>query len=257
MFVLRFFAGPIEHRLSPLGLLCISGILGAIGLTLLGDAVGIALCVIAATVYACGKTFLWPTMLAVVSERFPRGGALTMGTIGGVGMLSAGLLGSPGIGFKQDFYATQELSKEQPATYARYVADQTKSFYGLADTKGLDGSKINLLELYEKGKKGDAQAEHDLKITLEELAAAKSPLVNWWEANKQYADGDFGPIERAGLYGGRMALKWTAIVPAVMAGLYFLLLVYFKMTGGYKRVVIEPGPTSSPHREHEVPVHSG
>ena len=41
-----------------------------------------------------------------------------------------------------------------------------------------------------------------------------------------------------------------------MAALYLLLLLYFRMTGGYKRVVIEPGPAAAPHREHEVPVHS-
>src|SRR2546430_2818466 len=35
MFLLRFFAGPIEHRLTPLGLLAVSGVLGAIGLNLL------------------------------------------------------------------------------------------------------------------------------------------------------------------------------------------------------------------------------
>ncbi len=46
------------------------------------------MCVVAATVYACGKTFLWPTMLGVASEQFPRGGAVTLGMIGGVGMLS-------------------------------------------------------------------------------------------------------------------------------------------------------------------------
>ena len=57
------------------------------------------MCVIAATVYAMGKTFLWPTMLAVVSDRFPKGGAITIGAVGGVGMLSAGILGGPGIGF--------------------------------------------------------------------------------------------------------------------------------------------------------------
>ncbi|MEZ6054582.1 MAG: MFS transporter [Planctomycetaceae bacterium] len=74
MFLLRFVAGPIVHKISPLGLLCLSGVLGAIGLTMLGSASTVAACVIAATVYALGKTFLWPTMLAVVSERFPRGG---------------------------------------------------------------------------------------------------------------------------------------------------------------------------------------
>ena len=42
MFVLRFFAGPIVERTSPLGLLFVSGILGAIGLTLLGNATSVA-----------------------------------------------------------------------------------------------------------------------------------------------------------------------------------------------------------------------
>src|SRR5262249_46145210 len=36
MFALRFFAGPIVERISPLGLLCCSGVLGRLGLTLLG-----------------------------------------------------------------------------------------------------------------------------------------------------------------------------------------------------------------------------
>src|SRR6185369_7145127 len=111
MFALRFVAGPIVHRISPLGLLLVSALLGCTGLTLLSSADGVVMCVIAATVYAMGKTFLWPTMLAVGSERFPKGGAITIGAVGGVGMLSAGLLGGPGIGFKQDYYASEELKK--------------------------------------------------------------------------------------------------------------------------------------------------
>src|SRR5262249_15299280 len=38
MFVLRFFAGPIVHQISPLGLLFVSAVLGAVGLTMLGTA---------------------------------------------------------------------------------------------------------------------------------------------------------------------------------------------------------------------------
>ncbi|HMC66137.1 MAG TPA: MFS transporter, partial [Gemmataceae bacterium] len=95
MFTLRFFAGPIEHRLSPLGLLFSCAVIAAIGLLFLGNAVGVILCLLAVTVYGVGKTFFWPTMLAVVSERFPKGGAVTLSAIGGVGMLSAGFLGSP------------------------------------------------------------------------------------------------------------------------------------------------------------------
>src|SRR5439155_21296218 len=91
MFALRFCAGPIVRRISPLGLLCVCAVLAAIGLTLLGNARAGAALVIAATTYGLGKTFFWPTMLGVVSERFPRGGALTIGAVGGIGVFSAGL----------------------------------------------------------------------------------------------------------------------------------------------------------------------
>src|SRR5262249_44012790 len=110
MFVLRFFAGPIVERINPLGLLFVSAVLGSAGLFWLGStSEGLAVIFAASTVYGLGKTFFWPTMLGVVGERFPKGGALTMGTIGGGGVLSGGLPGGPRIGYKQDFFATAEL----------------------------------------------------------------------------------------------------------------------------------------------------
>ena len=112
MFVLRFFAGPIVERINPLGLLFISAVLGRDRSVLprATPTTGMAI-LAAATIYGVGKTFFWPTMLGVVGERFPRGGALTMGTMGGIGMLSAGLLGGPGIGYKQDYFASQTISR--------------------------------------------------------------------------------------------------------------------------------------------------
>ena len=47
---------------------------------------------IAATLYALGKTFFWPTTLGTVSEQSPKGGALTINAIAGVGMLGVGIL---------------------------------------------------------------------------------------------------------------------------------------------------------------------
>jgi hypothetical protein len=43
---------------------------------------------LAATVWGIGVCFMWPTMLAAASERFPRGGALLMGLMGTAGTLS-------------------------------------------------------------------------------------------------------------------------------------------------------------------------
>ena len=37
---------------------------------------------VALAVYALGKTFFWPTMLAVVGDRFPRTGAIAMSIMG-------------------------------------------------------------------------------------------------------------------------------------------------------------------------------
>jgi len=254
MFTLRFFGGPIEHRLSPLGLLCISAVLGAIGLTLLSRAEGILICVIAATVYALGKTFLWPTMLAVASERFPKGGAITIGAVGGVGMLSAGLLGGPGIGFKQDYYASENLKEIDRPAYERYKADEENSFLWVFHVHGLDGSKTNLLGLETqlgKTKKdmaaSDITAENkkdleaDASGTKKEIDAAfkNTKLASWWTASGEpHMAQDKKPVEDAGLFGGRMALRLTAGVPATMAVLYLLLILYFRATGGYKKEVV-------------------
>jgi MFS family permease len=233
MFVLRFFAGPIVHRISPVGLLLVSAILGFIGLQLLGSATSVALCVIAATVYACGKTFLWPTMLAVVSERFPKGGAVAIGMIGGVGMLSAGLIGGPAIGFKQDNFASKNLQETSQPAYERYKAGKENTFMGFK-TVGLDGAKVGVLE---DGGKELARADELLKQQGKDDANHKA-LVEWWDGAKATAETDKTAVTGAGLFGGRMALKLTSIVPAVMALLYLGMLIYFRSIGGYKAIQI-------------------
>ncbi|MBM4080362.1 MAG: MFS transporter [Planctomycetes bacterium] len=120
MMVLRFFAGPIVHRLKPLGLLAVSALIAACGLFFLSKAAGIAI-LVAATLYGFGKTFFWPTMLGVVSEQCPRGGALTLNAVGGMGMLAVGVLGFPFIGLLQENAATAQLKKDQPALYAKVL----------------------------------------------------------------------------------------------------------------------------------------
>ena len=72
----------------------------------------------------------------VVSERFPRGGAVTLGMIGGVGMLSAGLLGGPGIGYEQDYFASNNLQKNDPAAYHRYRSSDHNGFLFFPEIRG-------------------------------------------------------------------------------------------------------------------------
>lgn len=85
MFVMRHFAGVIAHRISDVGLLFVSSILSAIGLYLLSIASSPFTALFAATIWGCGVCFLWPTMISGVAQRFPRGGAWTIGLIGSAG----------------------------------------------------------------------------------------------------------------------------------------------------------------------------
>ena len=234
MFALRFVAGPIVHTISPLGLLFVSACLGALGLTLLGSAVTVVSCVIAATVYACGKTFLWPTMLAVVSERFPKGGAVAIGLIGGVGMLSAGLLGGPAIGFEQDFHASANLKNTAGETYDRYKAANENSFLSFK-TYGLDGAKVGVLD--DDGKELNRTSE--LLIKENKTDNNHTKLVEWWTTAKENASTDKPLVEKAGIFGGQSALKLTAYVPMAMAVIYLFLIIYFKLNGGYKALQVE------------------
>ncbi|RPI54623.1 MAG: MFS transporter [Acidobacteria bacterium] len=105
MFALRQWASGLSHK-SPLATLIVSSILAAVGLYWLGgldsNSSG-AVALVAATLFGIGKTFLWPTMLGVTAEQFPRGGALLLSLMGGAGMLSVGLV-LPLMGERMDQY---------------------------------------------------------------------------------------------------------------------------------------------------------
>ena len=92
MFVLRHFAGPIAHRLSPVGMLTGSALLSAIGLFALSFAYDFKTAIAAATIFGLGIVYFWPTMLGVTAERFPRGGAFLLGLMGCIGNLSVGVV---------------------------------------------------------------------------------------------------------------------------------------------------------------------
>lgn len=273
MTALRFFAGPIVHKISPIGLLFVSAVLGTTGLVLLGmpQTNTTWLWLGAVTVYGIGKTFYWPTMLGVISERFPRGGAIALGMSGGIGMISAGLLGGPGIGYFQDYAAVQRIKDN--AAYPRYESyqtvpkdEQSTTKYYVHDAQGdkvpakgaflavtglfpevagLDGTKVGILlgDPGEKNGNGKTLANDIKNYTAGGGKLEDNPplyhLEKWWETEGEPNSAHDAPvISQARLEGGKQALTWTAYVPAAMAVGYLLLLVYFRAIGGYKAEVL-------------------
>lgn len=88
MFVMRHFAGALDHRFSDMGLLWFTTVPAAIGLYLLSTATSATTALVAATFWAIGVCFMWPTMLAAVARRFPRSGPWGIGLVGFAGALA-------------------------------------------------------------------------------------------------------------------------------------------------------------------------
>jgi MFS family permease len=208
MFSLRFCADFIEKKLgfSPVAILLTCAALACIGLLLASNITTIGVAFLALAVYAVGKTFFWPTMLAVASDRFPRTGAIAISIMGGIGMMSAGLIGSPGLGYAKDRFAGEALKQTNPAAFEAYKAAEPKGFLFFEKVNGFDGTKL-----------GAAQAVKPAQRTPEQQAVVDSSIA-----------------------GDRRTLKADAVIPAAMAAIYLVLLLYFKTIGGYKPVHIVP-----------------
>ena len=206
MFGLRFCAHWIETKLglSPIGILVVSALLAFGGLQLASGMNSFYVALFALGIYALGKTFFWPTMLAVVGDRFPRSGAVAMSIMGGIGMLSAGLIGGPGLGYAKDRFTGEALQASAPAVYEANKAKDPTPFLFLAPATAVAGDKV------EAAKKAGDKGTADQKA-----------------------------IVAANQAGDRATLKADSFIPLTMAAIYLLLLLYFKSIGGYRALKIE------------------
>ena len=225
MFLLRFCADFIEKKLgfSPVAILVTCAVLACLGLNLASGIASFFGAILALSVYALGKTFFWPTMLAVASDRFPRCGAIAISIMGGIGMMSAGLIGSPGLGYAKDRFAGEALRTADAAVAEQFKAEKASTFLFFEPSVGLDGKKF-----------GDVQTR--LNAAREELAKAGDKSADG--ARQKLTDGERKVLD-ASIAGDRKTLRADSFIPATMAVIYLLLLLYFKAIGGYKPVHIE------------------
>ncbi|MDQ8181395.1 MFS transporter [Pelagicoccus sp. SDUM812005] len=205
MFVLRFCAAWIEEhlKLSPVGLLLLCSVLAFAGLNFSSGIESFQGAVLALLIYGVGKTFFWPTMLAVVGDRFPRTGAIAISIMGGLGMMSGGLIGLPGLGYAKDRFASEALQEQAPAIYQEMKAVDTNSWLFFKPVAAIDGKKL-----------AEARSQ-DIPSELQQT------LID------------------ASLQGDRKTLRVDSLIPATMALIFLGLLVYFRRLGGYRRIKLD------------------
>jgi hypothetical protein len=140
MLILRFCAGPLIHKFSPIGLLLTCSAFAALGILALSQTAhaGAGTIFAAATLFGIGITFCWPTTLGLTSEQCPKGGALTLNAMGGIGMLAVGILGAPFLGYMQESTTTQQLHATNPALYEQVTV---KHDYLLGAYEAIDPDK--------------------------------------------------------------------------------------------------------------------
>ena len=236
MFSLRFCADFIEKkmRLSPIGILLACAILACVGLNLASAITTFVGAMLALSVYAVGKTFFWPTMLAVVGDRFPRSGAVAMSIIGGIGMMSAGLVGSPGLGYAKDRFTGAAIEGRDAQVFAEYKAKTPSKFLFFAEATGLDGKKL-----------GELQAKlEDARNSLDESQDPQAALDALSENERI--------VHASSIEGDRKTLIADSFIPGTMAVIYLVLLIYFKAIGGYKPVHIAAESTGGKEGPMEV-----
>jgi MFS family permease len=227
MFSLRFCAHFIEKKvgLSPVGILVVSAILACVGLNLSSFVNSFGMALLALAVYAVGKTFFWPTMLAVASDRFPKTGAIAISMMGGIGMMSAGLIGSPGLGYAKDRFSSEELARTNPAVYESIKSKEPKGFLFFEKVAGFDGTKVDEVKgRLKKLREGDI----DSQAALAQLTPTDRAIID------------------AGIVGDRKTLVADSFIPAMMAIIYLGVMLYFKAIGGYKAVTITGDGAAKP-----------
>lgn len=220
MFSLRFCSHWIEStlKLSPVAILFTCSVFAIVGLLACATVTTLTFAFGAVLLYSIGKTFFWPTMLAVVGDRFPRTGAVAMSIMGGIGMLSVGQIGGPGLGYAKDRFTAEHLvEKGQTAILEANKAEKPSGLLGLfKEVTALDGAKMQAAKVLAEKEKHDQVAPEKSQLTAEQKA-----------------------IVEANIAGARKTLRADAVLPVGMAVIYLLLILYFKSIGGYRPVRIE------------------
>ncbi len=238
MFIMRFFAGPLAHKLSPVGMLTCSAALAGAGLYWLSFVNDMVTAIAAATVFGVGIAYFWPTMLGVTAERFPKGGALLLGLMGCVGNLSISQV-LPQMGAIYDSYTVAALPQTVKSQTERTEDGKVVPLVKDDEIKNWIPEKVRE-HIYPAGtKKLNPDA---VKIVEKEAKADKPEAVRTEKAIKD--------AERSG---AAWAFRWVAVLPCVLVVIFGLIALIDKLRGGYKAVHISgtaPKPGGLPSLDH-------
>ena len=250
MCVLRLFAGPTVERLSPTGILLGAAVVTGAALWLLASAQGATSVFVAATLFAVGVAYFWPTMLGFVNERIPRSGAFGLALMGGIGMLAAGGIANPQMGHIADRYLPEALPQQETLLVLRESVEQFPALAADVEawrrqdvTKAVELSTAAIVA-YETSRTLTPE------LTANALRAVQAAPVAGSDLPKRAAQ-LLGPAEN---YGGRMAFRYLVPLAVLVALIFAGLYLRDRRAGGY-RVERIGGDTPAADGSFRSPAH--
>lgn len=229
MAVMRFWAGPVVHRLSPTGILLASAAVSGLGLFWLSSGGSAGTAIAAATVFAIGVCYLWPTMLGFVSEQVPRSGALGLGLMGTVGMATVGLVTAPWMGEIADREA-HPLLVENDALVVLVEGAGALDSQSLR-TPGPEGDDLRAAQEVIVGVL-DAFGDTD-SLPPVETANALRALIGSGSTSPavERAQAILNPAEN---HGGLVSFRYLVPLSGVLVAVFGALFVRERRRGGYR-----------------------
>ena len=242
MVVLRALAGHFVERLAPTGMLLTAATLTGTGLFLLSFAQGTLAAFAAATVFAWGVAFFFPTMVGVVSERVPRTGSLGIVLTAGIGLGMAGAVGVPLMGRLADRYLAESLpastlgvlqrvDEQFPAHIARAQATTDLASLGFRQREVEDALAATRTALAAHQSTGNINNDATANALRAIVATAipSEPLVA--EAN--------GILQPAEASGGQQSFRYVAPGALLLILVFGVMYMRDRARGGYKAVKLE------------------
>jgi putative membrane-bound dehydrogenase-like protein len=235
MVVLRALAGHAVEKLQPTGMLLLASILTGSGLFLLAFA--------AATVFAWGVAFFFPTMVGVVSEKMPKTGSLGIVLTAGVGLGMAGAVGVPLQGKLADRYiaetipaSTTSLLQRVDQKFPEYItrAQATTDLASLGYTQREVEDALAATKTALAGTVNSDATANALRA-IAGTAIPNEPLV-------VEAAGILTPAEAAG---GQRAFRYIAPAALVLVVVFGAMFLADRRRGGYRAVKLEAATAAS------------
>lgn len=243
MMILRLFAETFVEKFAPTGMLLGGAFITGIGLLMFSFIEsGLFMLLVAASVFATGVAFFMPTMVGLMSERFPKAGSIGIVLMIGFGLIASGTLNGV-MGQIADSYIPDALDEDRTIAVLEQVEDRFPSYIEAAEDasgepellvqlgyRGADVENVlnyaeNALRYYRTNEVFDGSATGNaLRALIDSDLNQEQALI----------DEAFSILRPADNYGGRMSFLWIVPVTFLVGLIFLVVYIKEKRRGGYK-----------------------